>query len=270
MHDNSRLDYYLSAERDFPPTQRPGIRYLICTSPRCGSTVFGQMLFDTGCMGDPLEYLNPSYLGAYFRRFGGNNDTIDNVMARLQSLRTSPNGNFGLQLHHAHFRSLFAEQELTAGIRFLNSFDRVLFLRRRDRLRQATSLFRARKTGLWSSLEADFRRADDHSGSASNQTLHQDNWNSVAFDPGGLSQALQRVISQDAGWHDLLQQQAIEHHEIYYEDLVADWQPQCSKALSFLGVKIAEHEVPEPKMQKQSAGRDLLREQFLKHIGIET
>ena len=83
MPGTARLDYYLSHARDFSESYRVNQRYLICTSPRCGSTLFGQMLYDTRKMGDPLEYLNPNYLAAYFRRFGGEGDSICNIESEL-------------------------------------------------------------------------------------------------------------------------------------------------------------------------------------------
>lgn len=259
---SQRLDYYLSVERDFPQTEIAGIRYLICSSPRCGSTLFGQMLRDTGIMGDPLEYLNPEYLDAYFRRFGGNQDSIHNIISRLEKIRTSPNGNFGLQLHFRHFAQIFGDPDSAAALSFLRGFDRVLFIRRLDRIGQALSLYRARTTGIWSSLEADFRQlSNDHAAVVATP---------VPFDPLRLTQALQGIIMQDIEWQNLLQRHQIPHLEICYEELVQNWSSQCKRAIAYLGSEISAGNIPAQKLRKQAQVGDPLRNQLLEYMGIST
>lgn len=262
IEGSPRLDYYLSAERDFPQAEIMGLRYLICSSPRCGSTLFGQMLRDTEMMGDPLEYLNPEYIDAYFRRFGGTQDCIENILSRLEKIRTSPNRNFGLQLHFRHFAQIFKNSDAPAAIAFLKGFDRVLFIRRRDRIGQAVSLYRARTTGIWSSVEADFRQP--HNGYAMASATP------VAFDPLRLTEALVGIVAQDIGWQNLLQRKQIDHLEICYEDIIENWPTQCSNVLSYLGLDVDEAGVPKKNLRKQSDQDDSLRAQLLKYLGLES
>ena len=157
MSKSTRLDQYLSPARDSQGGVRPRLRYLRCSSPRCGSTLFGQMLFDSGVMGDPLEYLNPSYAAAFFRRFPGHSNSVDAILSTLEGLRTAPSGLFGMQLHFSHFQTLYPDD--AAKRQFLARFDRLVFMRRRNKFAQAASLYRATHTGLWSSLEEDIRQA---------------------------------------------------------------------------------------------------------------
>ena len=44
---------------DFPPGGRPPeLFYMIATMPRTGSSYLSHLLWGTGCLGAPLEYLN--------------------------------------------------------------------------------------------------------------------------------------------------------------------------------------------------------------------
>ena len=49
------------AKFDFPLTAgQPEIVYLLATVPRTGSTYLSHILWQTGCLGAPLEYVNSS------------------------------------------------------------------------------------------------------------------------------------------------------------------------------------------------------------------
>ena len=65
---------------DFPRrTASPERTYLIATVPRTGSTWFSHLLWQTGCLGAPLEYLNfdPGGPPSGSRDRAGGSDGID-------------------------------------------------------------------------------------------------------------------------------------------------------------------------------------------------
>ncbi len=255
----SRLDYYLSPQRDFPKVECANFRYLICSSPRCGSTLLGQMMYDTKIMGDPLEYFNPSYLNAYFRRFGGNEESVEGIVSKLETIRTSPNGKFGIQIHFRHFVDLFKSAESPAAVDFLNSFDRIIFMRRHDRMAQAISLYRARTTGIWSSLENDFR---------AKKGCSTKNLPDTPFDPVRISECLYWISAQDSGWMNLFNKIDIPFFEIYYEDFMEKWEESCCDVISYLGNIVKKENIPEKMLKKQSNGIDSLHDKFFNYIGI--
>lgn len=254
MTSNARLDGYLSQIRDLPFTETER-RYLICSSPRCGSTLFGQMLFDTNVMGDPLEYLNPAYAAAFFRRFPGHSNSVADVLRRLEVLRTGASGNFGLQLHFSHFHALFPDDKSKAG--FLDRFDKLVFMRRRDKLAQAASLCRATRSGLWSSLEEDMRREAGTPSQDGNDELI----------PTEFTNTLAAIVAQDLGWENLLAGTKRAIMTVFYEDLIADWPGQCARVISWLGGDVSEEDVPTQALRKQAAASDLSLLKVAEYLG---
>lgn len=185
METFNKYDQYLSKQRDFEDsTHKTRTRYIICSSPRTGSTLLGQMLKDSNCAGDPLEYFNPQYLQALRRRF--NTSRFDEIIQLLERHRTSSNGVFGIQIHWSHFSKIFLRNPNRQDL-FFENFDKIIFIRRRDKIAQAVSLYRAYTTKLWSSLDEDRIKTNYHKDIED-------------FDPEALSKFLHYVIHQDEAW----------------------------------------------------------------------
>ena len=246
-----KQDWYLSPARDFPNGPHPvRRRYLLCSSPRVGSTLVGQMLRDTGQAGDPLEYLNPRKFRALLRR----NPAIDSFDAALDFLeryRTSDNGLFGLQLHWRHFNEFFGGDR-TLMDAFFQRFDTFAFLRRRDHVAQGISLYRAARTLLWSSIDEDIRQARSHDYDR--------------FDPAAITDYVGRVTAQDRGWSDYLEAGGRPYLTMYYEDVVANWDAEGRRLLRYL----VDRDVPVPPMalRRQRPESDDLNRRFRQHWGL--
>jgi hypothetical protein len=94
---------------DFPRrTSPPTLTYLLATLPRTGSTWFSHLLWQTGCLGAPLEYLNFEPTGPYY--FAARSTASQQQLWHsLMSRRTSPNGLFGLKCFPDQLESLQQE-----------------------------------------------------------------------------------------------------------------------------------------------------------------
>src|SRR5215207_8866293 len=78
--------------------RRPGpeTSYLLASVPRAGSTHFSHLLWATGCLGAPLEYLNFESAGPY--GFAAASPELQQQLWRsVLRRRCSPNGVFGLK-----------------------------------------------------------------------------------------------------------------------------------------------------------------------------
>lgn len=124
---------------DFPSTEIK-TRYVLCTTPRCGSHFLGHMLHQTGDFGYPLEYLNPGNWQVWRQRAAAAG--FAKPLDYIKSIRTGPNGVFGIKLHHEHLE-LFLEQEPDPlSYHFIH-------LTRQDIVRQAVSFAKAQQTNSW-------------------------------------------------------------------------------------------------------------------------
>src|SRR5690348_5118728 len=143
-----------SPEWDVGNGAEPRLQYVLLSLPRTGSEWLCAVFRQRG-LGVPLEYLTATEIA---QRLGcadeaGNID-LPKYVKRLQATRTSLNGVFGLKLHPLHLRAASASDERRAA-ETLARFDRVLLLRRRDRLLQAISLARALFTGQFHIVPGD-------------------------------------------------------------------------------------------------------------------
>jgi len=78
--------------------------YVVASSPRCGGTHFCWRLWQTGRLGAPIEYFNPSFVcGAMSSRLGCASPA--DYVAALIAHRASKNGVFGLKSHFYHFEA---------------------------------------------------------------------------------------------------------------------------------------------------------------------
>ena len=146
-----------SREWDVGNGAAPKLQYVLLSLPRTGSEWVCAVFRQRG-LGVPLEYLTADDLA---QRLGcadaaGNID-LPTYVKRLQATRTSPNGVFGLKLHPLHLRAASGGDERRAA-ETLARFNRVLLLRRRDRLLQAISLARALFTGQFHIVPGDTPR----------------------------------------------------------------------------------------------------------------
>lgn len=203
---------HTGAEADYPAYDgTPRLSYLICSTPRSGSSLFCRLLEGSGRMGRPMEYLNPDVqMPLYARRLGAMVDgRIDpgRYLDALTRIRTSPEGVLGIKVHYDQLVRLVAHPRITR----LVAESRLLRIRRRDRLAQAISLYKSWVTGQWG------RRPGDEPAP-------------VAYDRKGIAKALTAILSGEQGWDALFVTTGLPHREVWYEDLLADTHGVCQAA----------------------------------------
>jgi LPS sulfotransferase NodH len=134
-----------AAERPQPPERKVAI----ISTERCGSKYFCESLANTGKFGYPAEWLNTIYVEAFFRVFRPGNLTFSEYLNFITSRTTSSNGIFSLNFHvdqYMHWQK--------QGVDLLSiGFDRIYYLRRKNKLAQALSYAKALATGQWRSSD---------------------------------------------------------------------------------------------------------------------
>jgi LPS sulfotransferase NodH len=138
--------------------------YLVCATQRSGSTLLCKALSATGVAGRPEEYFEaleatglPAQPRDYLPELGDelrlpalrHGDPLPPFAARLEAARragTTPNGVFGAKVMWSYGAPVLAA---------LGGSDaRWVLVRRRDKLRQAISLWRAIQTRQWNADDA--------------------------------------------------------------------------------------------------------------------
>jgi LPS sulfotransferase NodH len=236
----SRVETGYEAKFDFPARARaPERPYLLATVPRSGSTDFSHLLWRTGCLGAPLEYLNFDPDGPY-----GHANASPAEQTRLwQSAlrhRTSPNGVFGLKGFPLQFEALQQDNPALLGAVMREVFpsraaSRIVHLRRRDRTAHAISYARAILSGIW-------RREQEQAGA-----------DEPDYSPIAVERAARMIESQEESWDAMCADLGITPLALWYEDVVAEPDRAVAAVAEYLGVPLDPGAVVEiPSIVRQS------------------
>lgn len=243
----------MSPERDFAHSTPVQQRYAILSSPRSGSTLLGRFLHETGLAGDPQEYFNPPLIALERERSGDTALNMNQFLRRMEERRTSPNGLFGMKMHYSQLMGVFRTGKPTPEVvKFLLKFNKLIWIRRRDRIGQAISQAVALRTNVWSSEDTRFERNPD-----------------VQVRPYECVNALHLVCRDDAGWEQLIPAARLKVTEVWYEDLVADYDHQARNVLRYLGIESQISEIPPQPLEKQSGElNQRLRRELHAYLGL--
>lgn len=227
---------------DFPPRTRPPDRtYLLASVPRAGSTYFSHVLWQTGCLGAPLEYLNFETAGPY--GFAANSPPLQQELWHsVLRRRCSPNGVFGLKAFPQQLEDLQRSNPalLADVLAVMLPRDRprpVVYLRRRDRVAQTVSLARASLSGVW---RKDQERADAEPPEYSQEALD----------------AAERGIEfQESVWANMFADLRVEPLNLWHEDVLADPAQAARQVADYLSVETdPRFAIEVPTIEKQSEG----------------
>jgi trehalose 2-sulfotransferase len=228
------------------PAVVPSITYVICTSPRSGSWLLSDGLSSTRVAGHPREWLNmmeEQHQRALWRMAHPSDLSLADYLRLARSKSTTTNGVSGTKIHFFQFADLprkLGRPELTPGQLMMRLFPgaKYVWLKRRDKTRQAISLAIASQTNKWW----------DVSGEGSGAQIA-----SPHFDPQAIFH-WERVLEQtDVKWRNFFAENQITSLVIHYEDLASDYAGTIARVLEWLGIAAAAAAViPPPRLQRQS------------------
>jgi LPS sulfotransferase NodH len=247
MSDATAAPYdLLGPEHDLPAGRTPVERsYLICSTPRSGSTLLAEAMYRTQQLAIPAEYLEIGaalpYLYNRWECAG-----FDDYVRRLHDHRTADNGVFGVKAHWhqvVQFANTSQGAEPFADIDFsvMNAVLRrvipnavFIFVTRRDKARQAVSHWLASQTQRW------IRLGDDPMSEI------------PPYDFEGISKFSTGITASEQFWDKFFSLGRVEPLRIVYEDLVADYENTVRLAAQHVGVNTAKQAASPPRMKRQS------------------
>jgi trehalose 2-sulfotransferase len=247
---------------------RPSRAYLVCATPRSGSTLLCQALEGTGVAGRPDEFFEqlaatglPRQPREYFDGVDGSvldllpetepGAPITAAQARRRLERalregTTPNGVFGAKLMWGYLpdfvdgvRGAAARGATDAGLlAALFGEPRYVQVVRRDKVAQAVSLWRALQTQAWRDEGAARRDRE--------AIYHRD----------AIAHLAERLAADEEAWTAWFAGHAIEPVVVVYEELAGAVEPTVRSLLGRLGLDAGDdwHFVP-PRMRRQADER---------------
>ena len=246
----------------------PTSSYIVCATPRSGSTLLCEYLMLTGDAGHPSEWFLPQGAALAAEMFGvGSSFEDPTYFAELSTKSKTQNGMFGVKMMWPQMEWLCKTILIERGSRLHDAgcFPNLkyIYITRDDEVEQAISLFMAVKTDVWQRFAIPRDGAEpsrwataalklDRSANATprilTDDLHSQRWTLDQI-KRELADPLQRkalldeiarwraeIAMQTAKWRGFFAQQEVSPFRVRYEALAAAPQDVMSAVLDFLGI----------------------------------
>ena len=225
--------------------------YVICTSPRSGSTLLCQLLADTGVAGVPESYFHRPDPARWARAFRlADTAPLPDGLAAAQQAGRGESGIFGLRLQ-SHSRAFLLDclraqfpGHVTDAACLQAAFGATayIYLNRADKLAQAISYIRAQQSGLW-------HAATD--GTAIERLAPQAPY---GYDAAAIRAQRAQFAADDQAWIAWFAQQNIQPYRIGYDALAQDPAGALRGVLGFLGLDLGAADGVCPTVAKLADG----------------
>lgn len=245
----------------------PHTSYLICATPRSGSTLLCEALDNTGLAGHPKEYFEvlketglPRRPGEYFDgvrnssilKLLGDYSRLDDeygeptfwdgagyarYLARVLKEGTTPNGVFGAKMMWGYFGDFIANarqipiyREMPAPAILTTTFPHLhyIWVIRRDKVRQAVSLWKAIQTWTW--------KHDGHATPA-----HAPAHKELAFHFEAIDHLVQRLSAHEKAWQRYFARCGVQPLTVVYEELSSSYEATALNILRHLHIPVPRH-----------------------------
>jgi LPS sulfotransferase NodH len=217
--------------------------YLLCGTPRTGSTLLCSLLSSTGVLGRPESYFREPDEAAWADRFGLPTEgsrvrDYDAFVRAVRAAATTDNGVFGARIMWGSLDRVLVGLRATAGrpdrVALEQAFGPlvVVHLRREDVVGQAVSWCRAEQTGFWQQGDVALRRP--------RQDLDR------------MKELVGTIRRHDAAWRSWFEVNGFAPHTVTYERLVHDPRTTVESIAGRFGVRVPARWRPTSPHRRQA------------------
>jgi LPS sulfotransferase NodH len=271
---------------------QPDRSYLVCATPRSGSTLVCHALEETGVAGRPEEYFEalrhsgrPRRPEEYFlgvedqsirdhlgeRSVGSDPQPRSPLWSRAAYDRylewvfeagTTDNGVFGAKLMWNYFgefvsllRNIPAYRDVPLAELMPAVFPDLTFVRvvRANKVRQAVSLWKAVQTATWREDQASAKAASvEEDGSPPYRSFAEAHRPQLRFHYRAIDHLLEQLMIEEASWDAFFEHIGVKPILVLYENFAADYETSTLNLLERLDLSCAEDFEFEPRMKRQS------------------
>ena len=271
---------------------QPKRSYLVCATPRSGSTLVCHALEETGVAGRPEEYFEALRHSGRPRRpeeyFAGVEDqsirdhlgergigsepaprsplwsraAYDRYLEWAFEAGMTPNGVFGAKLMWGYFgdfvsllRNVPRYRDLPLAELLPTVFPNVSFIRvvRASKLRQAVSLWKAVQTATWREDQAQAKAVSvEEDGGPPYRSFLEEHRPQLRFHYRAIDHLLQGILAEEASWDAFFEHAGIKPILVLYENFADDYETSTLRLLERLDLAPPDGFAFEPRMKRQS------------------
>ncbi len=228
--------------------------YIICGTPRSGTTLLCEALWLTGVAGRPTEYFH-----AWATRTDGQPAPRAEDLRRVRADGSSSNGVFGAKIMWEHFqdalrdlRAITGDREAPAHHLLETVFPGLHYIQtlRRDKVRQAVSLAKAVQSNHWADLGRLSDEPDKHrwigdlaaaspffAGQLTNTLDESRRLANLRYDFKQLAGFLRTIRKNEEAWTRYFTEAGITPHTVVYEDMVSKYDETVIATLDYLEIE---------------------------------
>ncbi len=227
------------------------ISYMICATPRSGSTLLCEALRNSGLAGNPDEYFGPMHVKRWNEKW--RTESKSAYLARVIEQGKGENGVFGCKVMRVYWQNIIEflqdatklptsqENELLNHC-FPNL--RYVWITRRDKVRQAISWMKFLQGAAWYWEDEKPQQIE--------------NW---AFKPDVIREFIIQTATHETAWQAYFRKNAIQPYIVVYEDFVTAYEKTAEEIVAYLGIDRREKIVfGKRRLQKQA---DTLTEEWV-------
>lgn len=270
----------------------PDHSYLVCATPRSGSTLVCHALEETGVAGHPEEYFEalrhsgrPRRPEEYFlgvedqsirdhlgeRAVGSepqprsplwSRAAYDRYLQWVFEAGTTGNGVFGAKLMWGYFgefvsllRNVPAYRDVPLAELMPTVFPDLTFVRvvRANKVRQAVSLWKAVQTATWREDHVSAEIGSvEEDGAPPYRSFVEEHRPQLRFHFRAIDHLLGQLLVEEASWDAFFEHSGIEPILVLYENFAGDYEPSTLHLLDRLGLAPPAGFEFEPRMKRQS------------------
>jgi trehalose 2-sulfotransferase len=221
-------------------SQSSSLTYLVCATPRSGSTLLCEALRHTGLAGKPDEYFGPMHVERWNKEW--RTQSAGEYLERVRRQGCGANGVWGAKIMRLYWRNFVGQlgqadkerggsplvggESLSQTESDLELLRRVfprlhfVFITRRHKIRQAVSWLKFIQGMAW------FWEKDKP------QVLGR-----LEFRPEVIDGFLRQTALHESAWLEFFRRAGVQPHIVVYEDLAADYEQTAKGVLDYLGVE---------------------------------
>ena len=196
--------------------------YIICTSPRSGSTLLCSLLTAVGIAGNPKSYFHDCSIDEWLHYFDlvpdaslSERDTLVKIFKAAITQGSNSNDIFGLRVQRFSFEFLRQKlavlhpEHITDAERFKAVFGNTLYihLTRQNKVEQSVSYVKATQSGLW------------HASPDGTELERLSPPQELKYDGGEILKQIEEMNAYDQGWTEWFAKEKINPLQIKYETL---------------------------------------------------
>jgi LPS sulfotransferase NodH len=220
----------------FEGSPAPHVTFIVCATPRSGSSLLCELLASTELAGAPSEVFDRNQMHEFRRVWAV--DTFDEYLDALMAKKTSPNGVFGIKTHYHQLIEAFGDVESLVvrpgdlDGRFPNLH--LVYIKRLDHIRQAVSFARATQTEQWTSA-------------------HDSSPEPPSYDREQIGSLLDWIEREEVAWERFFAESTAPLFRIVYEELADAIEETIIQVMRFLDIDLPpSFEAPAPTIQRQA------------------